>query len=70
MIKRRTLIPLGVLLAVCFVVSGILKDEDSGALGVVSYAAWFGFLGLALFFVVVAVLTIARNRRRLRDRTS
>ena len=65
MIKRQTLIPLGVLLAVCFVGSGALKDENSGVLGALSYAAWFGFLALAVFFIVVAVVTIVRNRRRL-----
>ncbi len=65
MIKRQTLIPLGALLAVCFVASGLLKDDNTGALGVLSYLAWFGFLILAVFFIVVAVFTIVRNRRRL-----
>ncbi len=65
MIKRQTLIPLGALLVVCFVGAGVLKDENSGALGVLSYAAWFGFLALVVFFIAVAVATIVRNRRRL-----
>ncbi|HEY1360576.1 MAG TPA: hypothetical protein VGF21_19905 [Thermoleophilaceae bacterium] len=65
MIKRQTLIPLGALLVVCFVGSGLLKDENSGPLGVLSYMAWFGFLALVLFFIAVAVVTIVRNRRRL-----
>ena len=65
MIKRQTLIPLGALLVICFVGSGLLKDESSGALGVLSYAAWFGFLVLAVFFIAVAAVTIVRNRRRL-----
>ncbi len=65
MIKRQTLIPLGVLLVVCFVGSGLLKDENSGVLGVLSYAAWFGFLALAVFFIGVAAVTIVRNRRQL-----
>ncbi len=65
MFKRQTLIPLGALLVVCFVGAGLLKDENSGALGVLSYAAWFGFLALVVFFIAVAVATIVRNRRRL-----
>ncbi len=65
MINRQTLIPLGALLVVCFVGSGVLKDKSSGALGVLSYAAWFGFLALVVFFIAVAVVTIVRNRRRL-----
>jgi hypothetical protein len=70
MIKRQTLIPLGALLVVCFVGAGLLKHENSGALGVLSGAAWFGFLALALFFIVVAVITIVRNRRRLNGNRS
>lgn len=65
MIKRQTLVPLGALLVICFIGSGLLKDEGSGLLGVLSYIAWFGFLLLALFFIGVAVVTITRNRRRL-----
>jgi hypothetical protein len=69
MIKRQTLIPLGVVLGVCFVLSGVLKDDDTGVLGVLSYISWFGFLALALFFIGVAVTTIVRSRRRLDGRT-
>ncbi len=65
MIKRQTLIPLGALLVVCFIGSGVLKDQNSGVLGVLSYAAWFGFIVLAVFFVAVAAVTIVRNLRRL-----
>ena len=65
MIKRQTLIPLGALLAVCFIGSGLLKDQNSGLLGVLSYAAWFGFIILAVFFIAVAAVTIVRNLRRL-----
>ena len=65
MLKRQTLIPLGALLVVCFVGAGVLKHEKSGALGVLSDAAWLGFLALAAFFIVVAMVTIVRNRRRL-----
>jgi hypothetical protein len=65
MIKRQTLIPLGALLAVCFVGAGLLKHEHSGVLGVLSGVAWFGFLALAIFFIAVAMMTIVRNRRRL-----
>jgi hypothetical protein len=65
MIKRKILIPLGALLVVCFIGSGLLKDDNSGALGVLSYAAWFGFLVLVLFFVAVAVMAIVRSLGRL-----
>ena len=65
MIKRQTLIPLGALLVVCFIGSGLLKDQNSGPLGVLSYAAWFGFIILAVFFIAVAAVTIVRNLRRL-----
>ncbi len=65
MIKRQTLIPLGALLVVCFVGAGLLKNDNSGALGVLSGIAWFGFLALVVFFIAVAVVTIVRNRRHL-----
>lgn len=64
MIKRQTPIPLGALLVVCFVGAGLLKDQNSGALGVLSNAAWLGFLALAVFFVAVSAVTIVRNHRR------
>ena len=65
MIKRQTLIPLGVLLGVCFIGAGVLKHKHSGALGVLSNVAWLGFLVLTVFFIAVAVMTILRNRSGL-----
>ena len=65
MFTRRTLLPLGALLVLCFIGSGALKNDHSGVLGVLSNASWLGFLALTLFFVVTAVVTIVNNRRRL-----
>ncbi|HEX3561207.1 MAG TPA: hypothetical protein VHU24_00100 [Solirubrobacterales bacterium] len=67
MTKRKTLIPLAALLVAFFIGSGVLKDNNSGVLGVLSYICWFGLIVLVVYFITVAVMTIVRNRRRLRN---
>jgi hypothetical protein len=52
------LLPLDLVL---FIGSGILKDNDSGVLGVLSYICWFGF-GL-ITLAVIALLAVAGVRR-------
>ena len=46
-----------------FVGSGILKDKDSGLLGVLSYICWFGFILLTVALIVL--LAVAGVRRVL-----
>jgi hypothetical protein len=48
---------------VLFAGSGVLKDDDSGVLGVLSYICWFGFMALTL--AVIVLLAVAGVRRAL-----
>ncbi len=61
-VTRQTLILLGGLWLVCFVLSGVFKNGH-GVGAALGTAGWLGFLVLTLLFIVVAVMTIVRNRR-------
>ncbi len=56
------LLPLDLVL---FVGSGILKDKDSGVLGVLSYICWFGFLLLTVALLVLLAVAGARSLVKL-----
>ena len=66
MTSHRMLLPLAVLLVVCFVLANVFHGSDPGARGVVADISFFGFLLLTLYFLVAGALTLVRRMRRIR----
>ncbi len=64
MTSRNLMIPLAVLLVVCLVLSNVFHSSDPGARGTIADISFFGFLLLALYFIVAGALTLIRRMRR------
>lgn len=55
---------------VCFLVSGIFRNADEGIGEIVGGIGWFGFLGLTLVAIVMAVGLLVGSVRRTHARRS
>ncbi len=64
MTSRNLMIPLAVLLVVFLVLSNIFNSSDPGARGIIADISFFGFLLLALYFIVAGALMLMRRMRR------
>ncbi len=62
--SRRLLLPLAVLLVACFILANVFHSSDPGARGVVADISFFGFLLLALSFIVVGGVALVGRVRR------
>ncbi len=64
MTSRRLMLPLGILLAVCFVLANVFHSSDPGARGIVADISFVGFVLLTLYFVVAGALALVWRMRR------
>jgi predicted transporter len=60
MITRRNTIILAAFTAVCFVVAGLLGNDNEGAVQALADVAWFGLLLGALLLLVIGVARLTR----------
>lgn len=66
MTQPRILFPLGGLLVLSLVLSNVFHSSDLGAQGAIADVSFFGFLLLALCFLVIGLVTLLRRGQRER----
>jgi hypothetical protein len=64
---NHALAALGATILVFMAASPVLKDKESGLLGVVAEVSWFGLFVLVPAFIALLVVTAARRRRASRS---
>jgi ABC-type nickel/cobalt efflux system permease component RcnA len=69
MVTRKSLGLLSAAALILLIISGLIGQHRHGAVRVVAFAAWWGFVICALVLVVASVATIVR-RREQRNRIS
>jgi hypothetical protein len=70
MINRNTIVGVGIATLIFMIGSIVLRDYNSGFLGVISGICWGGFLLSVLALIVLSVTVLVRAARRGRTRAN